>query len=440
MPRRSPSWANPNPVSWPRPDPGRLADLAAGEPDDERRADAGLAPHLDGAAHRLGQLLDDREAEAGADRPAAGVAGRRGRSARTRAGGRRRQAEARVLDREHARPRATRDGAARRASSGARSRRGSRATWSDAVVVAVAGAAPSRRRLELDAARASLGLVAAARPRGRRSPRSIGSRLDGELAAGSSARGRAGRGRAARAARASRRIDRRAASSGETAPSREPLGVAADRGQRRLQLVADREQERPLGLARVLELRGHLVERPRERGQLGRALDRHRLGRARPRRGCGSPRRRADRPRDRARRGAASRAPRAPRRSAPAISSALEERPPVGDSGVARPEQDEALALRPAAPRRGSACPSTVDVPLHGAGRRAAAPLPRPAGSGDGLRERRRRATCSSCVARNGRSDSRCGERAGALRARAGRAGRPGGSGRRGSRARPRGG
>ena len=71
------------------------------------------------------------------------------------------------------------------------------------------------------------------------------------------------------------------------------LGVAADRGQRRLQLVADREQERALRLARLRELRREIVERRRERRELGGALDGHRLRDARRARGCGSPRRRA---------------------------------------------------------------------------------------------------------------------------------------------------
>ena len=56
------------------------------------------------------------------------------------------------------------------------------------------------------------------------------------------------------------------------------LRVAADRGQRRLQLVADREEEVPLRLLRPAELRGELVERDGEGRDLGGALDRHRLG------------------------------------------------------------------------------------------------------------------------------------------------------------------
>ena len=53
---------------------------------------------------------------------------------------------------------------------------------------------------------------------------------------------------------------------------REPLGVAADRGQRRLQLMADREQEGALARPRGCELVVHLVERAGERGELARSL------------------------------------------------------------------------------------------------------------------------------------------------------------------------
>ena len=56
----------------------------------------------------------------------------------------------------------------------------------------------------------------------------------------------------------------------------EALGVAADRGERRLQLVADREQEVALALARGRELRRHLVEGLRQRRELARALLRQR--------------------------------------------------------------------------------------------------------------------------------------------------------------------
>ena len=59
----------------------------------------------------------------------------------------------------------------------------------------------------------------------------------------------------------------------------EPLGVAADRRQRRLQLVADREQEVALRLARLVELCGHVVEGLRQHRELGRAAERHRIRR-----------------------------------------------------------------------------------------------------------------------------------------------------------------
>ena len=50
--------------------------------------------------------------------------------------------------------------------------------------------------------------------------------------------------------------------------------MAADRGERRLQLVADREQERALGVLGPVEVVGEPVERVGERGDLGRALHR----------------------------------------------------------------------------------------------------------------------------------------------------------------------
>ena len=72
----------------------------------------------------------------------------------------------------------------------------------------------------------------------------------------------------------------------------EPLGIAADRGQRRLQLVADREQEVALGLARGRQLLGHLVERL-ARARRARSAPRSAAARAaRRRRARGSRRRR----------------------------------------------------------------------------------------------------------------------------------------------------
>ena len=71
----------------------------------------------------------------------------------------------------------------------------------------------------------------------------------------------------------------------------ETFRVAANRGQRRLQLVADREQEVPLGLARSRELLGHLIER--QRARRARGSRRWATGHgARRRRGHGSRRRR----------------------------------------------------------------------------------------------------------------------------------------------------
>ena len=95
------------------------------------------------------------------------------------------------------------------------------------------------------------------------------------------------------------------------------LRVAADRGQRRLQLVADREQEVPLRLLRLPELRGEVVERDGERRDLGGSLDRHRLGmraaREAPRRGGDA----VDRPRDAPREQERRQRPRARRRQPP---------------------------------------------------------------------------------------------------------------------------
>ncbi len=59
---------------------------------------------------------------------------------------------------------------------------------------------------------------------------------------------------------------------GREGPLAEPLGITANRRQRRLQLVADREQEVPLALTGRGKLVGHLVERLRQRGELSRTL------------------------------------------------------------------------------------------------------------------------------------------------------------------------
>ena len=58
----------------------------------------------------------------------------------------------------------------------------------------------------------------------------------------------------------------------------ERLRVAADRRQRRLQLVADREQEGALGVLCLVELAREVVERARERRDLSRPRDGQRVG------------------------------------------------------------------------------------------------------------------------------------------------------------------
>ena len=134
---------------------------------------------------------------------------------------------------------------------------------------------PARPRTRAPRPRAG-GLPGARRRRGR--PARAGPRTR----CAASAPGRAGRGRAARAC---------GTRAGSCAPRprreralTEALGVAADRRQRRLQLVAHREQEVPLGLTGVGELLGHLVERLRE----GRELAGAGLGKRRVRRSAAS--------------------------------------------------------------------------------------------------------------------------------------------------------
>ena len=199
------------------------------------------------AAHRRRELLDDREPEPAADRPV-----RADLVVEVEALERVRQvvrgdARAGVGDGESAparRATVTRPPARRLAE---RVLDEVRRDLQQAVVVGldprlVAGRRAARPRTRAPRPRA--GRPPRARPR-RGRPARGGPRTR----CGSSAPGRAGRGRAARAGRASSTIVR-AASSGSNAPSREALGVAADRGQRRLQLVADREQEVALGLTR----------------------------------------------------------------------------------------------------------------------------------------------------------------------------------------------
>ena len=163
-------------------------------------------------------------------------------------------------------------------------------------------------------------------------------------------RARSSRSRTSRSSRRDSTRIVRDASSGVNAPSPSALGVAADRGQRRLQLVADREQEVPLALARDGELLRHLVERLRERGELGRALlgqRRRRLaGGERVARDRDAPHRPHDRARDqererppRARRPRAPRASRSPRNGCqrrPRSPAAAGARRAPGSSGTSR--------------------------------------------------------------------------------------------------------
>ena len=122
----------------------------------------------------------------------------------------------------------------------------------------------------------------------------------------------------------------------------ERLGVAADCRQRRLQLVTDREQERPLGLAGACQLLREVVERGGERRELGRALDRHRLGPRSAREAPARLRDAADRTRDAARqqqrgrggeRGTGERGD----------EQGLDEGLPTRGGHALRPQQDEGL-------------------------------------------------------------------------------------------------
>ena len=70
--------------------------------------------------------------------------------------------------------------------------------------------------------------------------------------------------------------DRRGGRLGVDGAVRKPFRVPENGGERRLQLVTDREQERALGVARMLELSRHVVEGLGERHELCRALGRNR--------------------------------------------------------------------------------------------------------------------------------------------------------------------
>ena len=122
------------------------------------------------------------------------------------------------------------------------------------------------------------------------------------------------RRRRARSSRSPTSRSRRRASRSITEPGRlglehavlERLRVAADRGQRRLQLVADREEEGALGVLCLLELGREVVER-RSRASRPPAARRRAAARAaRPPRARGSPRRRARRVARRRARGASA--------------------------------------------------------------------------------------------------------------------------------------
>ena len=119
------------------------------------------------------------------------------------------------------------------------------------------------------------------------------------------------------------------------------LVVAADRRQRCLQLVRDRQEELALGGPRPLELDGRVVERLRQRAQLRRALNRQRLGhlaaRELSRRGSHPPHRLRD---------PASQEERNRRSECHPDEPADQERFDVGRvraAGASRPDQDERL-------------------------------------------------------------------------------------------------
>ena len=102
--------------------------------------------------------------------------------------------------------------------------------------------------------------------------------------------------------------------------------MAADRRERRLQLVADREQERALGVLRAVEVVGHLVEGSRERARTSVEPGRPAAARAARRAAscAGSPAATPlDRPRDRAARAGTPRAPAIAAPTAAAIANAI---------------------------------------------------------------------------------------------------------------------
>ena len=142
-------------------------------------------------------------------------------------------------------------------------------------------------------------------------------------------------------------VDHRPRSGGLEHPVLERLRVAADRGERCLQLVAHGEEERPLGLLGAAELPGEVVERRRERRGLARARDRERLGRRtcceRPARvgdACDGPR---DRPREEQRDDGGE-----PGADEPGDAEPEGERRPVGGQLRRGPQEDDRLVAVPA--------------------------------------------------------------------------------------------
>ena len=256
-------------------------------------------------------VLHDREAEARSRPGARGRSGSRGRSARTRARAPRPAGRGRC-PRRGSRPGAatTRTRAAGRRQSAARSRRGWRrpgASDRRRRAPAPASGPPTSRR---DAEVARLRLVAP--------QRLVGDRGQVDRLAPDAELRLAHPGEVEQVADEPLQPlrlgdDRRGRLVGGQRALVQTFRVAADGGQRRLQLVADREQERLLRLASLGELDRDLVEALGQERELARALHRDgRLVRRRRRGRASPPRRAAPAGRWRGRAGTRS-APRAPR-------------------------------------------------------------------------------------------------------------------------------
>ena len=229
---------------------------------------AGLARHLDGAAHRLGQLLHDRETEPGTDGPLAAVTLVQIEALEGALPVLDLEARAGVLDAEHT---GSGDDADRAAARGQPKRvldeirddlqhairignRGRRCVGGcderhtenvGLLLVAPHGVLRHLRKIDLARMDAEVGAVHA---------REIEQVADEPL----EPRGLADDG------------GRDVLGFQRTVLQR--LRVAANGGERRLELVADREQERLLRLASARQLLGEIVERNRERRQLGRSF------------------------------------------------------------------------------------------------------------------------------------------------------------------------